>query len=186
MQGHIGAIQRVQEFLNGFPPGGPPSTLEIRWEDPKQARAHYEHVLLATSTEVGVGLNATLMHEYEAMPGGTRMRSHFWFPAQAPEPMLAALYQHNRQEMANLSTFLPWLFRAEVVLPTGNALFSHGNQRITYEQVSDSVGELHGQYRLWNTQDQSQNIHAGDILTLVQSQKIDDLSTWEWHQEGQQ
>lgn len=40
----------------------------------------------------GGRLDATLMHEYEEMPGGTRMRSHFWLDAQAPEVVVAASY----------------------------------------------------------------------------------------------
>jgi hypothetical protein len=112
--GHIGAVHRVQEFLNGTPEH--PITLEIRWEDPVNAPdAEYNHILLATGTDTGSLLKARLMHEYQydETIGGTRMRSHFWFSALAPQPEIAALYQHNRQEMANLSTFLPELYRVE-------------------------------------------------------------------------
>ena len=112
--GHIGAIHRVTEFLDGTPEQ--PLRLEIRWEDPAKAvAAEYAHVLLATGRSEGDLFNATLMHEYEDNEGigGTRMRSHFWFPAQAPQTAVAALYRHNRQEMANLSTFLPGLYRTK-------------------------------------------------------------------------
>jgi hypothetical protein len=112
--GHIGAVHRVQEFLNGTPEH--PLTLEIRWEDPLKAPdAEYDHLLLATGRNEDDLLNATLMHEYEDDwgIGGTRMRSHFWFPARAPQAAITALYQHNRQEMAHLSTFLPGLYRVE-------------------------------------------------------------------------
>jgi hypothetical protein len=112
--GHVGAVQRIVEYLNGIP--ATPATIEIRWEDSKEADAEYDHVLLATGKGQGetAGLDATLMHEYEAAPFGTRMRSHFHFPAQAPEVIIAALYEHNKQEMQNFTTFLPELYRSAV------------------------------------------------------------------------
>jgi DAPG hydrolase PhiG domain len=112
--GHIGAVHRVQEFLNGTPEH--PLTLEIRWEDPVKAPdAEYDHILLATGTDTDNLLKATLMHEYQydTTRGGTRMRSHFWFPSQAPQPAIEALYSHTCQEMTSLSTFLPGLYQAE-------------------------------------------------------------------------
>jgi hypothetical protein len=106
--GHVGAIQRIEEYLNGIPET--PLTIDIRWEDPKGADAEYDHVLLATgSGEV----KAELMHEYEAAPFGTRMRSHFHLPAQAPEEIVKALYEHNKQEMNYFPTFLPELYRSQ-------------------------------------------------------------------------
>src|SRR5215469_510568 len=44
--GHVGAVQRVVEFLNGIPET--PATLDIVWEDAKDANAEYSRVLLAT------------------------------------------------------------------------------------------------------------------------------------------
>jgi hypothetical protein len=108
VHGHVGAVQRIQEFFNGIPEH--PPTIDIRWEDATGAQAEYDHVLLAT----GMGdFPAQLMHEYEAAPFGTRMRSHFHFPPQAPEVIVQALYEHNKQEMANFATFLPDLYRSE-------------------------------------------------------------------------
>lgn len=177
--GHVGAVQQVEEFLNGTP--DEPFTLTITWEDPAQASAEYDHVLLASGEDVSGLLKARLMHEYTVISGGTQTRSHFWFPGLAPEAEIAALYEHNKQEMSNFSAFLPWLYRAEVALPEGNAYFARGNQRITCERVFDASGMPHHRYWLWSNGDQkTQPAYAEDIVTLVQSQNIN-LSTWEWH-----
>src|SRR6266567_9334683 len=61
--GHVGAIQRIKEFLNGIP--ATPATIEIRWEDAKGANAEYDHVLLATAWG---DAEVDLMHEYQAAP----------------------------------------------------------------------------------------------------------------------
>lgn len=109
--GHIGAVQRIVEYLNGIP--ATPLTLEIRWEDARGAKAQYDHVLLATAVgEAGEAAN-DLMHEYEAAPFGTRMRSHFHLAGQMPEALVQALYEHNKQEMQYFTTFLPDLYRSE-------------------------------------------------------------------------
>lgn len=110
--GHVGAVQHVVESL-GIP-GAPPATFDIRWVEAFDAPAEYKHRLFATA--IGqkelAGIQAKFLHEYEATPGGTRMRSHFWLPSVMPEAAIAGLYRHNRQEMANLSLFLPGLFSA--------------------------------------------------------------------------
>jgi hypothetical protein len=107
--GHVGAIQRIEEFLNGIP--ATPLTIDIRWEDAREADAEYDHVLLATATGDAQG---ELMHEYEAAPFGTRMRSHFHLAPQAPEEIVKALYEHNKQEIHYFTTFLPELYRSQV------------------------------------------------------------------------
>jgi hypothetical protein len=108
-QGHVGAVQRIEEFLNGIPEK--PVTLEIRWEDSKGADAEYSHVLLASVTGDAQG---NLMHEYESAPFGTRMRSHFHLTADTPEAIVVALYEHNKQERHNFTTFLPELYQSIV------------------------------------------------------------------------
>jgi DAPG hydrolase PhiG domain len=107
--GHVGAVQRVEESFGDV--SAPP--IEIRWEDANGAAAEYDHVLLASSTMVGVPA-ADLMHEYEKASFGTRLCSHFHFPPGAPEELIKALYQQNREEMRNFSTFLPALYRSEM------------------------------------------------------------------------
>ncbi len=107
--GHIGAVSRIEEFFNGFPEI--PVVVEIRWDDPGEANAEYDHVLLASGTGE---VSARLMHEYEAAPFGTRMRSHFHFPPETPEAFIRALYEHNKQEMQYFSTFLPNLHQTQV------------------------------------------------------------------------
>ncbi len=42
------------------------------------------------------------------------MRSHFHIAAQAPEELVNALYEDNKQEMHNFTTFLPDLYRSQV------------------------------------------------------------------------
>jgi hypothetical protein len=107
--GHVGAIQRIEEFLNGIP--ATPLTIDIRWEDARNANAEYSHVLVATATGDAQG---ELMHEYEAAPFGVRMRSHFHLSPQAPEEIVKALYEHNKQEIHYFTTFLPDLYRSQV------------------------------------------------------------------------
>lgn len=113
--GHVGAIHLVEEFLTGIPEK--PLCLEIRWEDPAQARGEYApeyaHILFASGTD-HEKLSATFMHEYEEIPGGTRMRSHFLLEQHAPEHAVRALYLHNKAEMGYLPRFLPQLHDAEV------------------------------------------------------------------------
>jgi hypothetical protein len=112
INGHVGAVQRIRETFNGNPETL--ATLEVRWEDPKNAQAEYDHVLLATGKVADGAFNTTIMHEYTAAPFGTRMRSHFLLPPQAPEAAIKALYEHNKQEMPNCAKFLPALYRSEV------------------------------------------------------------------------
>jgi hypothetical protein len=107
VHGHVGAVQRIVEYLNGIPET--PITLDIRWEDATDADAEYDHVLLASVSGEAQG---NLMHEYEVAPFGTRMRSRFHLAAEAPEMIVTALYEHNKQEMQNFTTFLPELYRS--------------------------------------------------------------------------
>ncbi len=106
--GHVGAVQGIVESFGG----AFASPIEIRWEDGTNADAEYGHVLLASSTMEGVSA-ADLMHEYEEAPFGTRLRTHFHFPPGPPEEFIKAVYQHNKEEMRNFSTFLPDLYRSE-------------------------------------------------------------------------
>ncbi len=106
--GHVGALQRLKEFLNGIP--ATPATIEVRWEDTREANAEYDHVLLATFRGEAQG---DLMHEYQAAPFGTRMRSHFHLAPQTPDEIISALCEHNKQEMQNFTTFLPDLYRSQ-------------------------------------------------------------------------
>lgn len=107
--GHIGAIQRIEEYLNGIP--ATPVTLEIRWEDAKETDAEYDHVLLAT---VSGDAQGNLMHEYQEASFGTRMRSHFHLAPQTPEEIVNALYEHNKQEMQFFTIFLPNLYHSQI------------------------------------------------------------------------
>lgn len=103
--GHVGAVHRVVEFLDGKP--AQPATIDIRWEDASNAAAEYHHVLRAT---ISGDVQGGLMHEYEAAPSGTRMKSHFSVESPLPEAMVHALIAHNQNEMRNFSLFLPELY----------------------------------------------------------------------------
>ncbi len=115
--GHVGAVQRIEELLNGIgirPDVLPvPATLCIRWEDATNVDTEYAHVLLATVTGDAQG---RLMHEYEEMTGGLRMRSHFTLAKDTPEIIVQALVEHNKQEMSNFSAFLPSLYSKSSIL----------------------------------------------------------------------
>lgn len=115
-QGHVGAIHRVHEKFGAFiiPP------LNLRWEDPQSQgiATTFSHIIAATAYMGDEGTYTTVKEsgctvEYEAIPGGTRMRSHYYLPGEMPEVGAAALHQHDREEMQNLPIFLPALYKAE-------------------------------------------------------------------------
>ncbi|MBN1363747.1 MAG: hypothetical protein JW976_02985 [Syntrophaceae bacterium] len=92
--------------------GGIPTLLHIRVEDPNMISIpkEYSHVFAGSSlNESGVPY-AWIVHQYEEMPGGTRMRSTFRIPAKAPGFFVNALRRHNREEMSQFSKFLPQLY----------------------------------------------------------------------------
>ena len=54
-----------------------------------------------------------VLHEYEETDRGTRMRSTFILPAEAPTPFIEGLRKHNEEEMGRLPVFLPGLYRSQ-------------------------------------------------------------------------
>ena len=114
----IGAVQRIEEYFDAFPPlPAPPLQLKVTYLDPRIPELYqglqpqYTHILLARGEGV---VPATLMHEYQDFPDGVlRMRSHFLLGSQAPEKIVAALFRHNQQEMQHLNEFLPDLYAQE-------------------------------------------------------------------------
>lgn len=101
-------IQHVLENI-----GGIPSLLHIRAEDPNSITIpkEYSHVFAGSSlNESGIPY-AWIVHQYEEMPGGTKMRSTFRIPAKAPGFFVSALRRHNIEEMAQYSNFLPKLYK---------------------------------------------------------------------------
>jgi hypothetical protein len=107
--GHVGAIQVAVEKIGETPP----IKLRIRWEDPGSVSITtiYSHVLAASIIDHSNKPAIWLVHEYEAEPRGTRMRSTFRFPAKMPPPVLEGMRKHNREEMGQFAKFLPRLYR---------------------------------------------------------------------------
>jgi hypothetical protein len=110
-KGHVGAIHRVEEEV-----GGISLTLRIRWEDPSSVpvTTTYSHVQAASSLDEKGNVISWLVHEYEAMQNGTRMRTTFRLPAGVPQQFIEGLRKHCHEEMANLPKFLPKLYKENV------------------------------------------------------------------------
>lgn len=106
---HIGTIQVVRETI-----GGIPNTLRIRFDDPGSIETRYACVLAGSVLHHDDSVIARLTHEYEAVPGGTQMRSTFYLPRILYRLLHKGLRQHNREEMASFSTFLPELYASSV------------------------------------------------------------------------
>ena len=105
-------IQHVLENI-----GGIPSLLHIRAEDPNtiSIARNYSHVFTGASLNSAGIPYAWIVHQYEEMPGGTKMRSTFRIPAKAPGFFVSALKKHNLEEMGEFSRFLPELYKKEVL-----------------------------------------------------------------------
>ena len=91
--------------------GGVPSLLSLRLEDPETISIprQYSHVVAGSSLDRKGVPYAWVQHQYEEMPGGTRMRSTFRIPARSPGFFEKGLRKHNREEMARFPEFLPGL-----------------------------------------------------------------------------
>jgi hypothetical protein len=107
--GHVGAIQVAVEKVGETPP----IKLRIRWEDPRSVPVSttYSHVIAASIIDHNNKPVIWLVHEYEADPHGTRMRSTFRFPAKMPPFVLENMRTHNEEEMAQFPKFLPKLYK---------------------------------------------------------------------------
>ena len=109
---HVGKIHEVIEKIKGMP-----TILKIRWEDPaeKSIPTSYSHILFASILNRKDLPIAWIVHEYEPLPNGTRMRSTFRLPRKTPEWFIKGLSKHNLEEMAQFSEFLPDLFEENVL-----------------------------------------------------------------------
>ena len=107
MPGHVGTIQVARERI-----GGIPTTLRIRFDDPGGLNTPYACILAGSILDHNDRVVSRLTHEYEAMPGGTKMRSIFYLPKTLYRVLHKGLRQHNIEEMANFSQFLPGLYQA--------------------------------------------------------------------------
>jgi hypothetical protein len=108
--GHIGAIHRVEEDI-----GGITTTLRIRWEDPKVSPIpiEYSHALLGSILDHNNNTTSWVLHEYESIEKGTKMRSTFRLTAVVPKPFIESLRKHDIEEMSEFANFLPTLFKEQ-------------------------------------------------------------------------
>lgn len=105
----LGKTTTTQHVLENI--GGIPSLLHLRFEDPNTIPIpkEYGHVFAASILDESGIPYAWIIHQYEEMPGGTRMRSTFRIPFKTPGFFVSALRRHNQEEMSQFSKFLPKL-----------------------------------------------------------------------------
>lgn len=105
-KGHIGAIHRVVENI------GPPTTLRIRWEDPSTSPIpiEYDHAQVGSTLDDNDNSISWVLHEYESIENGTKLRTTFRLPAKVPKQFIETLRKHNKEEIAEFVNFLPRLF----------------------------------------------------------------------------
>ncbi|MFX1572334.1 MAG: hypothetical protein ACFFB0_06260 [Promethearchaeota archaeon] len=51
-----------------------------------------------------------LLHEYESIENGTKLRTTFRLPAEVPKQFIEGLRKHNKEEMGEFVNFLPSVF----------------------------------------------------------------------------
>lgn len=92
--------------------GGLPALLRIRLEDPGSilTTQTYSKAMAGCVLDGKDNPVTWIVHEYEPMPGGTRMRSTFRLPAKAPRFFREQLRKHCKEEMAQFPVFLPQLY----------------------------------------------------------------------------
>jgi succinate dehydrogenase / fumarate reductase flavoprotein subunit len=107
---HIGAIQQVEEKLHD----GPVMKIRIRWDDPDTCPVptEYDHVLVAAGIippeDKVLGY---VVHEYEATPYGTKLRSTSRIMMPLPPQAGINWGLHSKSEASHFPKFLPDLYR---------------------------------------------------------------------------
>lgn len=128
--GHIGAVQIASESIDY----GPVRDLRIEWVDPNLGTQEqkdfwtYEHLLTAgnTGARPGIPAQVVLSHQWEAIPGGCKMRSCMHrIPGPPPgspppgpsprhpsgkKPSGGGWRVHNIAEVSTFKAFLPALW----------------------------------------------------------------------------
>ena len=104
--GHVGAVHRVIETVKA------PIMLRIRWEDPRShpIKATYNHLLAGSVLDSKDNPMSWIIHEYESIENGTRLRTTFRLPAKVPKWFIRALRKHNIGEIGEFVNFLPALY----------------------------------------------------------------------------
>ncbi|MFX1568204.1 MAG: DAPG hydrolase family protein [Promethearchaeota archaeon] len=107
VNGHVGAIQRVVETIEGRP-----TTLRIRWEDPNSIpiKAEFKHKNAGSVLNDKDKPMSWVLHEYYSIPDGTFLRSTFRLPAIIPNSFIEHLRKHNKEEIGYFTVFLPKLY----------------------------------------------------------------------------
>lgn len=105
-KGHVGAIQRIIEII------GLSTMLRIRWEDPSSSPIpiEYSHALVGSTLDSEDRSITWLLHEYEQIEHGTKLRTTFRLPAKVPKSFIEALRKHNIEEIGEFINFLPALY----------------------------------------------------------------------------
>ena len=104
--GHVGAIQCVIETVKV------PTMLRIRWEELSSIpiKATYSHVLAGSVLDSNDKPLSWILHEYESIDDGTRLRTTFRLPAKVPRWFIKALRKHNIEEISQFTNFLQKLY----------------------------------------------------------------------------
>jgi hypothetical protein len=140
--GHIGAIQIATESIDY----GPVRDIYIEWMDPNLGTPEhkqfwtYKHLLAAGASRPGAPPWVMLSHQYEAIPGGCKMRSCMHIPAGMPpgvspdappegplpahpsgkKPSGGGWRVHNIAEVSTFKAFLPALWGIWQAVPDPN------------------------------------------------------------------
>jgi succinate dehydrogenase / fumarate reductase flavoprotein subunit len=107
--GYLGAIQIAEEKMGPTPP----IKIRIRWDDPKDCPIPqvYDHAIVAAGIGPDGRVRAMILHQYEATPRGTKMRSTMRYVGPVPPRMPQIWSSHDRAEVSTFPTFLPDLYR---------------------------------------------------------------------------
>jgi hypothetical protein len=140
--GHIGALQIATESIDY----GPVTDILIEWLDPNLGTPEhknfwtYQHLLAAGASRPGAPPWVMLSHQYEAIPGGCKMRSCMHVPSgmargtdpagpdSGPRPPHPSGKQpsgggwrvHNIAEVSTFKAFLPALWGIWQAVPDPN------------------------------------------------------------------
>ena len=109
--GHVGAIQAIQEYING----GELRSIRIRWDDPKTVpfTPVYSHFIVGSGLAPDNSVRTRLVHEYEDVPDGVRYRTTFLWSFPRTDADVENLRIHNIGEVGRFPEFLPELYRKE-------------------------------------------------------------------------
>ncbi len=106
---NVGAIHVAEERIGVIPA----KKLRIKVVEPSTSpiRATYRTIRSTCVMDEDDKPITWIVHEYEPVPGGTRMRSTFRLATDAPAEFVNALRKHNKEEMGQFPKFLPGLYR---------------------------------------------------------------------------